>query len=531
MEKKEKNDPREVLITIFIVGVYSLWVIMKGIEDNFILTIITLLAGNAIIIAGYIVISMGRLKLTNFNFSSENEKFSERFKEIMRFIGIGPITILILVVVAVFLIIIVWIQCYDNIIETPEPLINWLNNLLNYQFGLLALFISLSIVVIKLSSSAFSVRILNPSFGLIYGKKDFLLLGLGIFSVAIVEIFSILWAESFDVIKLPDLLKFMGGCVIPLVLILCVISFGALCLCSLYIFIITQSDHVIKMSLANISSDNSKSSNGKNNSNSSKNENNNKINLQLIFNVINSSIQQSDTLSSKNGIERLSQKMNNMLANSDFTGDSIKEMGNSDFIKDSIKEMANSAKGALLQGDEKTAIYIIKSINKNVVEKIGKGDSPDDEKLRRIPREGLLPHIKLIIDSYSSLSQFSIERGYTDSASKCIKSLELCNEKLFECYISADLTSANRDTNPKSGNQDRNMDNNPYDLSVKCIKSISIVSQIAAQKNYENFVRFTAETMSLMCTSLFNYLKTQPTQVGNRIKYLPINRVCPTSNS
>ena len=208
--------------------------------------------------------------------------------------------------------------------------------------------------------------------------------------------------------------------------------------------------------------------------------------LQLVFNVINSSIQQSDALSSKNGIKSVSKIMEKIQ-------DDYK------LFEKCTTNMMNSAKRALLLGDEATAICIIKAVERNY-------PTIDQRNGLHLSTKETIQLYSRIIDSYSSLSQFSVERGYIESTLSGVDSLMACNKVLLECCISETFKSGNLPMDVSPGDQGKK-ESNPYDLSQKCVKSASIVSQIAAQKNYEMLVVDVSAKMSLMHAKLSDCLE------------------------
>lgn len=113
-----------------------------------------------------------------------------------------------------------------------------------------------------------------------------------------------------------------------------------------------------------------------------------------------------------------------------------------------IKKMTTSAKVALLQGDEVTAMHIIDTLNESVLYNFIERLAPQEEKENPQDKKEDPPsnetddnlgtcfcsHMRLLIDSYSDLSQFSVERSYIDFALKCVESLASCNDELFNYY-------------------------------------------------------------------------------------------------
>jgi hypothetical protein len=482
-------------------------------------------------------------------------------------------------------------NCIENLsnfqdIETfcdtqTTTITKWLILLLNGQFGAAAVVISLLAVVMKLTSSAYSIRVLDVIFSPIHGKKWALLGGLGVYSAPIVLNVALILVLSFGVLELSDLKTFWGLWAIPLYLILCVVAFIALFLFFIHVLNTRQSDHVVQEALKQVSILNSSDNKG-NHDNRQENkdgDNLDKEKLQLVFNVINAAIQQSDIHSAKSGIKQLSEKIGgkikdpagikNSLKREDSTkspelidkiascftrvADSIKaaplfnkihaQNNNSPKAKTSsetaysaelkktnrliefyITQMVNSAKVALLRGDETTASHIVDSIDKNILEKYNeaKGEKAEAfeglvlEKITEAEIEELekyfINQMKILIDSYSALSQFSVERGHFKSVINCVDSLEICNNVLFNPYewgifkqddLPDDATDDRRKTStPRDSDQSpvKTDDGklNLYDLSIECIRSASIVSQIAAQRNYGMLVEDVAEKMSCM---------------------------------
>lgn len=460
----------------------------------------------------------------------------------------------------------------------------WLIHLLNSQFGAAAVVISLLAVVMKLTSSAYSIRVLDVIFSPIHGNKWALRGGLAVYSAPIVLNVFLILVLSFGALELSDLRTVGGFLAIPLYLILCVVAFIALILFFFHVLNTRQSDHVVHEALKQVSILNSSDDKG-NHDNRQENkdgDNPDEEKLQLVFNVINAGIQQSDIHSAKSGIKQLSEKMGarikdpagikNSLKREDPTespklidkiasyftrvADSIKAaplfnkihaQNNSSpkaetpsetayltelkktngLIKFYTAQMVNSAKVALLRGDETTASHIVDSIDKNILKKYNeiKDEKTNGKKaeafegfvLEKIPEaeirkfeEYYLNQMKILIGSYSELSQFSVERGHFKSVINCVDSLKICNDVLFNPYkwkifeldnLHEDATDDRRKTSRDSDQGSVKTDDrklNPYNLSIECIKSASIVSQIAAQRNYGILVEDIAEKMNCM---------------------------------
>lgn len=152
--------------------------------------------------------------------------------------------------------------------------------------------------------------------------------------------------------------------------------------------------------------------------------------------------------------------------------------------------------------------------------------------------EHFLCHMELIIKSYSDLGQFAVERNYTRSALECIEVLEACNEELFKLYITEgfkpgdppkdttkrDVAGQNRSHGANSGTDmsDEKVENhshteegwNLYDLSANCVRSASLISQIADKQNYETLVVRGAEATSQMHGRLCKFLGEEHPQLS-----------------
>lgn len=414
----------------------------------------------------------------------------EQIVFIERIIEKKPMAVVVLVIVLIILLSI-WCMSYSTATSYQKGLTAWLWRLLAWQIGSAALLLSLSIVVIKLSSTVFSMRVLHTLFSPDSKRKQLILNGVFVYILAIFEILILLWGLDFlmtktahpaSAIVLVVLLLFIHNAAAFLVLI-----FGLG-----YVFTITESRNIIETSLRPLLNEQQDTSNSNTAEEDSPSCTKKEDGLQLAFNVINSSIQQSDALSSENGITSVSIMMATLRDNPKLFGKCT-------------TNMMNSAKRALLLGDEATAIYIIKCIIKAV-----EGSSMIDQSNGPHPltKKTIQLYLK-IISSYSSLSQFSIERGYIESTLSSVHSLTVYNKVLLDYCISESFKSGNlpRDVSPGNpGKEDLNI----YDLSLRCIKSASIVSQIAAQKNYETFAVSVSTEISKMRNKLVEFLKKAP---------------------
>lgn len=496
------------------------------------------------------------------------------------FEGLEPQVVLAFFVIASILILTGWSLYYSNCIEgscddTPgiitqtATISEWLKQLLTCQVGCAAFIISLAFIMIRLSTSAFSIRIFNSILNPLNENKGLIWVGVIIYCLAALECLVLAMALSFQVLELPDLKTFWGFWAVPLLLIFCVVAFEILGLFFVRAFHITQSDHIVKTELNRVSSifDNNRKGNLDVIEIGDENEIENS--LQLISNVINLSIQQYDSRSSEYGVKHLSKKMDGWIERKDIT-------------ESYVKKMTNSAKVALLRGDEITATGIVTAIEESVVRgfvkraglsgtrvvaicntkvtsagvlrnflrraflwgdeitsvcnirTINAGSLTDSVKQAGFqedrggiitstigpiiavddPKERLLPHMRLLIKSHYDLGRLSAENSYLDSALRCVKSLEACNQELFELYISETfrLKDLPKDATQRDvAEQDPDTKNlNLYDLSVECVKSASIVSQVAARKNYEMLVVKIAGTTSHMHGSLYKFLSEHP---------------------
>ncbi|WP_281767218.1 hypothetical protein [Methanoculleus bourgensis] len=540
------------------------------------LPIITIISGFAIVYAICIYLRYLHKKA---NSPPETDKEKGRSRKRRLFEGLEPQVVLVVFVIAFISIPFGWSLYYSNCIEgscddTPGAITQtatiseWLKQLLRCQVGCAAFFISLAFIMIRLSTSAFSIRIFNSILNPLNENKGLIWVGVIIYCLAALECLVLVMALSFQVLELPELKTFWGFWAVPLLLLLCVVAFEILGLFFVRAFRITQSDHIVKTELNRISSifDNNRKGNLNKIEIGDKNEIENS--LQLISNVINLSIQQYDSRSSEYGVKHLSKKMDDWIERQDIT-------------ESYVKKMTNSARVALLRGDEITATGIIIAIEKSAlsgyVERTGLSGTRvvaicntkvtgvgvlrnflrraflwGDEitlvcNIRTInagsltdfvkqagfqgdkgiitstigpiiavddPEERLLSHMGLLIKSYYDLGRFSAENGYLDSTLRCVKSLEACNQELFKPYISEAIRlkdlpkdATQRDVAEQDpGTEDLNL----YDLSIECVKSASIVSQIAAKKNYEMLVVKIAGTTSHMHGSLYEFLSKHP---------------------
>jgi len=504
--------------------------------------------------------------------------------------------VLAVFVIASFFVFTGWFLYYDSHIkdcgnDTPEALtqtetiIEWLQNLLYCLSGCAAFFISLAFVVIKVSTSAFSIRAFESVLHPLDEDRGIVWAGVFIYCLAALECLGLVMALSFRLLELSDLKTLWGFSAVFLFLILCVVAFEILGLFFVRAFRITQSDHIIETELTRISSmydqttrgdpnglrrskipggskipgvqgllrsisgylnrvwnmiagtpflrvvdprgedqktspgegEDQKTSPGEGPNTASPDKNEIEKSLQLISNVINLSIQQYDTRSSHYGITQLSRNMCAWINRCTW-------IKNQKITESYIKKMTTSAKVALLQGDEVTAMHIIDTLNESVLYNFIERLAPQEEKENPQDKKEDPPsnetddnlgtcfcsHMRLLIDSYSDLSQFSVERSYIDFALKCVESLASCNDELFNYYtqeIGADdppLDTTKRDVTR------RDQTVNLYDLSAECVRSVSIVSQIAAKKNYETLVVRTAETTSRMHETLRAFLAKHP---------------------
>ncbi len=576
--------------------------------QTYILLCIALISGFFIAYAIRTYLKYLRKKASEMDGQGEGPSRRELFE------GLESRVVLTIFLIASILIFTGWYFYHSNHIEglsdTPgataqtEAISEWLKQLLCCLVGCATFFISLAFVVIRLSTSAFSIRVfksaLNPpdeDKGLIWG-------GVYIYCFAAAMCLALLAALSFQVIRLPDLKTFWGFWAIPLLLILCVIAFEVLGLFFVRAFRITQSDYIIEKELDRISS---MCNNRKGNPGNPKCWDDNEIekSLQLISNVINLSIQQYDSRSSGYGINQLSKKMDDWIGRQGIT-------------KSYIEKMTNSTKVALLQGDEITAIDIIKAVEESVLENYVKGANFSGDKTFRIcnitfagtgglrnffrraflwdggktsvccmnvtdaadlqeffkitdfhnnkdmitsigpividddPEKRFRSHMELLIESYSDLGQFSVERNYTRSASECVRVLKVCNDGLFNFYHTEGLKPKEppRDTtdrsltktcdtlgvagipNEKNGGRFHTREDqkaekcNLYDLSAECVRSASLVSQIADKRNYETLVVRGAEETSQMQSRLYTFLakghpglspSTEPPQLPKKL--------------
>ena len=158
---------------------------------------------------------------------------------------------------------------------------------------------------------------------------------------------------SLQVLGLPDLKTPWGFWAVFLLLVLCVIGFEILGLFFVRSLRITQSNYIIDKELNRIILVYTSMIG---NPHASREWANNEVekSLQLISNVINSSIRQYDSHSSEYGINQLSKKVSGWIKQRAIT-------------ESYIKKMTNSTRVALLSGDEITAIGIIEAIEKTVL--------------------------------------------------------------------------------------------------------------------------------------------------------------------
>ncbi|WP_292521848.1 hypothetical protein [Methanoculleus sp.] len=547
----------------------------------YLLPVITLFSGALIIIS-----FLGYVKLNFWKRSdpSVNPKEST----------LKPLIILAIVAIASIPVLLGWhlyyMSCIGNLesiqdVETfctaqTATITDWLILLLDGQFGSAVVVISLLAVVMKLTTSAYSIRVLNVIFSPVHGRRWILGVGAAVYILAIAQNLALILALSFQVLELPDLRTFWGYPAVLSHLILCVIAFMALFLFFIHVLNTRHSDHIIQKTLDQVSILNASGGGKSQEEQEEGKEGAGKLSkadrehLQLVFNVINSSIQQSDIHSAKNSIGQLSEKVKirikspggtghsagpsnwkerllvfkgknsaSMPAPSDNMADGGKneesraiyppETGYTTELDKTVRlvnfyatQMVNSAKVALLRGDEKTAYYIVSAIDKSILDKY-----KDDQFFTRLAskrrtkketaklEEYFINQMGYLIDSYSALGQFSVERGHTNTALNCVDSLSLCNETLFKPYTSGvfKLTRLPDDAADEPGKGPRPKPNPPgtanfdrdaipgdskgrnlYDLSIECVKSASIVSQIAAQKNYGTLMEDIAEELDQM---------------------------------
>jgi len=468
------------------------------------------------------------------------------------FQGFEPRIVFAVFVVLSSLVLLGWSLYYNHYIEVfnndiPEAmtqtgiLSTWFIQLLSCQIGCAAFLVSLGFVMIKFSTSAYSIRVLKSIINPLEENKGIIWSGVIIYGLTVLMCLILAMLLSFGVLELPDLQTPWGFRAILLLLILCVVAFEILGLFFARTFSITQSDYIIKKELNQIDSiyNNRMVSN-----NECKNWDYNEIerSLQLIFNVINSAIQQHDSRSSEYGINALSEKMKEWIEKQGATVSDIEQ----DITKNYIRRLTNSAKAALLLGDELTAIRIIEAIEGSVLgiyaERKGLTETeecfPSHMKLliesysnlgqfsveRNYIRSALgcirvlnaCNQMKLLIESYSNLGQFSVERNYIRSALGCIRVLNACNQELFSHYVNY-VNKSSRPIEPPGDTTEQSLANenqtvgepNLYDLSVMCVKSASLVSQIADKQNYETLVVGGAEEMSQMHTELCDFLEKE----------------------
>ena len=511
------------------------------------------------------------------------------------FEGLESQIVLTVFLIASILIFTGWYFYHSNHIEglsdTPgataqtEAINEWLKQLLCCLVGCATFFISLAFVVVRLSTSAFSIRVFKSALNPLDEDKGLIWGGVFIYCFAALMCLALVATLSFQVLGLPDLKTFWGFWAIPLLLVLCVIAFEILGLFFVRAFRITQSDYIIGKELNRISSmcNNRKGNPGNPNS---WDDNEVEKSLQLISNVINLSIQQYDSRSSEYGIRHLSEKMKGWIGRQDIT-------------ESYIEKMTNSTKVALLQGDEITAIDIIKAVEKSVLggcagiaelsgtkavgmcnikfagagglrnlfrraflwngeaaslccmnvidaadlqKIVNQADSHNNKDTVTLTIEPLISvddieerfrsHMELLIESYSDLGHFSVERNYIRSAGECVRVLKVCNEELFNFYNTKDLKSKEppQDTtdrsltktcdargvagipNEKNGERFHMKEDlkaekcNLYDLSAECVRSASLVSQIADKRNYETLVVRGAGKTSQMHGRLYTFL-------------------------
>lgn len=173
--------------------------------------------------------------------------------------------VLAVFVIASFFVFTGWFLYYDSHIkdcgnDTPEALtqtetiIEWLQNLLYCLSGCAAFFISLAFVVIKVSTSAFSIRAFESVLHPLDEDRGIVWAGVFIYCLAALECLGLVMALSFRLLELSDLKTLWGFSAVFLFLILCVVAFEILGLFFVRAFRITQSDHIIETEVARISS-------------------------------------------------------------------------------------------------------------------------------------------------------------------------------------------------------------------------------------------------------------------------------------
>lgn len=546
----------------------------------YLLPFITLASGTLIIIS-----FLGYVKLNFWKRSdpSVNPKEST----------LKPLIILAVVAIALIPVILGWHLYYTSCIGNLESIqdvetfctaqtatiTDWLILLLDGQFGSAVVVISLLAVVMKLTTSAYSIRVLNVIFSPVHGRRWIPGVGAAVYILAIAQNLALILALSFQVLELPDLRTFWGYPAVLSHLILCVIAFMALFLFFIHVLNTRHSDHIIQKTLDQVSILNASGGGKSQEEQEEGKERAGKLSkadrehLQLVFNVINSSIQQSDIHSAKNSIGQLSEKVKIRIERPDGTGhpagpsnwkerllvfkgknsagmpvpsDKMTGGGKNGEPRDTdppgtdytveldktvrlvnfyATQMVNSAKVALLRGDEKTAYYVVDALDKSILDKYRKDKfftvalKRHEEGQTAKLEEYFINQMGYLIDSYSALGQFSVERGHTNTALNCVDSLSLCNETLFKPYTFGvfKLTRLPDDAADELGKAPRPKPNPPgtanfdrdtiprdskgrnlYDLSIECVKSASIVSQIAAQKNYGTLMEGVARELDQM---------------------------------
>lgn len=476
-------------------------VTMSTFQECILLGIITLISGFSILYAIYIYWKDLSKKAGS---PPETDKTKEGSRKRRLFGGLEPQVILAVFAIAFIVILIIWYLYYNyNIVGftndvagvTPPTgtISEVFKELLYGLLGCATFFISLAFVVIKVSTSAFSIRVFEAIFNPLNEKRKFIWAGVVIYILAISMCLILVLALSFQWLGLSDLQTLLGFVAIFLLLIHCVVAFEILGLFFVRAVHTTQSDHIINTERNRISGiyNNNRKENPRNDENKDKKEVKDKEevenSLQLISNIINLSIQQYDSRSSERGIKCLVKIMENRSEHSENIQNEI--------IESCTRKMINSTRVALLQGDEITAINIIKTLGNNSKEHFLSNKELD-----------------LLIESYSDLGLFSVERNYIRSASECIEVLKDCNEKLFDTIERLGLREPPEDTTDQSlSESDKNVEKNPnpYDLSVICVKSASLVSQIADKRNYETLVVKGAMITFQMHDTLCSFLKEE----------------------
>jgi len=558
--------------------------------QTYILPGITLASGCVIAYAILAYIAYLRIKMDS---PSEVDGSGRRPCKRQLFEGSESWVIIVVFAIASILIFISWYFYYTGHIGsfssdtlgtmTQTAIIGeWFKQLLCCQIGCATFFISLALIMVRLSTSVYSIRAFKSAFNPLDTDKGIILSGACIYALAAFMCLVLATTLSLQVLGLPDLKTPWGFWAVFLLLVLCVIAFEILGLFFIRSLRITQSNYIIDKELNRIILVYN-SMIGDPHVSREWVSNEVEKSLQLISNVINSSIQQYDSHSSEYGINQLSKKVSGWIKQQAIT-------------KSYVKKMTNSTRVALLSGDEITAIGIIEATKKTVltdyIERLGPPvsravgiynmrsndagnlrnlfrraflwdsrmaaagcmtviGSADLQKFERISdfyndmdciasldvistneelEQRFLCHMELLIKSYSDLGQFAVERNYTRSALECIEVLKACNEELFKLYVTEgfkpgdppkdatkrDVTGQRRShgANSSTDMSDEKVENhsyteegeNLYDLSASCVRSASLISQIADKQNYETLVVRGAEATSQMHSRLCKFL-------------------------